>query len=183
MKASFWGAALLLFYATVAVGQDRAPMAKAELQNSQGELVGIATLAESANGVRIVAHVQNLPPGYHGFHIHEVGKCDPPDFKSAGEHFNPTSAEHGLADPKGPHAGDLPNLLVAPDGTGVMVTETPLLTLKTGQNSLFHTGGTALVVHAQPDDHRTNPSGSSGDRLACGVISRATPGVEGRARP
>jgi Cu-Zn family superoxide dismutase len=177
MKASFWGAALLLFCTTVAFGQDKVSMAKATLHNSQGELVGIATLAESANGVRIVAHVQNLPPGYHGLHIHEVGKCEPPAFKSAGEHFDPTKAEHGLADPKGPHAGDLPNLLVAPDGTGVIVTETPLLTLRAGQNSLFQTAGTALVIHAQPDDHRTDPSGGSGDRLACGVIGRAIPGM------
>jgi superoxide dismutase, Cu-Zn family len=177
MKASWWGAALLLFCTTVAFGQDKAPMAKAELRNGQGELVGIATLAESINGVRIVAQVQNLSPGYHGLHVHEVGKCDPPDFKSAGEHFNPTKAEHGLADPKGPHAGDLPNILIAPDGTGVIVTETPLLTLKAGQNSLLQAAGTALVIHAKPDDHRADPSGGSGDRLACGVISRATPSM------
>ena len=175
MKASLWVAAWILFGSALAFGQAKLPMAKAELHNSQGELVGIATFTEGSNGVKIVAHVRNLSPGYRGFHIHEVGKCDPPDFASAGEHFNPYESSHGLADPKGPHAGDLPNLLVAPDGTGVIVTESMLLTLGEGKNSLFHPNGTALVIHVHADDHRTDPSGKAGDRLACGVISRGSP--------
>jgi Cu-Zn family superoxide dismutase len=152
-------------------------MAKAELHNSQGQLVGIATMTEGINGVTVVAHVQNLPPGYHGFHIHQTGKCEAPDFKSAGEHFNPQRTEHGLADPKGPHAGDLPNLLIAPDGVGTIVTQAPMVSLKEGKNSLFHNAGTALVVHSEPDDLVTNPSGESGDRIACGVIAKAAPAM------
>jgi superoxide dismutase, Cu-Zn family len=177
MRAAMLTAAVALFCSTVAFGQAKAPMAKAELHNSQGQLVGVATLTEGINGVTIVAHVQNLPPGYHGFHIHQTGKCEAPDFKSAGEHFNPQKAEHGLADPKGPHAGDLPNLLVAPDGVGTIVTQAPMVSLKEGKNSLFHSSGTALVVHSEPDDHVTNPSGESGDRLACGVIAKAAPAM------
>lgn len=175
MKTRFLVVVWVLFCSTLAFGQAKAPMAKAELHNSQGELVGFATFTEGVNGVKIVAHVRNLSPGYRGFHIHEVGKCDPPEFASAGEHFNPYEASHGLADPKGPHAGDLPNLLVAPDGTGVIVTETMLVTLGEGKNSLLQPNGTALVVHVHADDHRTDPSGKAGDRMACGVISRASP--------
>ena len=177
MRATVLTAMIGLFCSVMAFGQARAPMAKAELHNNQGQLVGIATLTEGANGVTIVAHVQNLPPGYHGFHIHETGKCQVPDFKSAGEHFNPQGTAHGLADPKGPHAGDLPNLLVAPDGVGMIVTQAPLVTLQEGKNSLFHSEGTALVIHSKPDDFHTNPSGESGDRLACGVITKATPAM------
>jgi superoxide dismutase, Cu-Zn family len=177
MRATVLAAIIGLFCGVMAFGQAKAPMAKAELHNSQGQLVGIATLTEGANGVTIMAHVQNLPPGYHGFHIHEMGQCQTPDFKSAGEHFNPQGTEHGLADPKGPHAGDLPNLLVAPDGVGMIVTQAPLVTLKEGKNSLFHSQGTALVIHSKPDDLRTDPSGEAGDRLACGVVTKAAPAM------
>jgi Cu-Zn family superoxide dismutase len=114
MRAMVLTAAIALLCTTAGFGQAKTPMAKAELHNTQGQLVGIATLTEGANGVSVVAQVQNLPPGYHGFHIHQTGKCEAPEFKSAGEHFNPQGAEHGLADPKGPHAGDLPNLLGPP---------------------------------------------------------------------
>jgi superoxide dismutase, Cu-Zn family len=175
MKGTVLVTAIWLICTAVAFGQDRLQMAKAELHNGQGELVGIATLTETTDGVRVVAHVHNLPAGYHGFHIHEVGKCEPPGFKSAGEHFNPQRTPHGLKEPKGGHGGDLPNLLVGPDGTGVLVAYAPVVTLRADQNSLFHGGGTAFIVHSQPDDQLTNPSGNSGDRLACGVITRATP--------
>jgi superoxide dismutase, Cu-Zn family len=175
MKITLFVTAIWLACTAIAFGQDRLPMAKAELHNGQGELVGIVTLAETTDGVRVVAQVHNLPTGYHGFHIHEVGKCEPPGFKSAGEHFNPYGAPHGLKEPKGSHAGDLPNLLVAPDGTGVLVAYAPVVTLRADQNSLFHGGGTAFIVHSQPDDQLTNPSGNSGDRIACGVITRAPP--------
>jgi superoxide dismutase, Cu-Zn family len=176
-KTTLFVAAIWLTCTTIAFGQDRVSMGKADLHNGQGQLVGIVTLAETINGVRVVAQVYGLPPGYHGFHIHEVGKCEPPSFKSAGEHFNPHGTQHGLKAPKGIHAGDLPNLLVAPDGTGVLVAYAPLATLMAGRNSLFHDGGTAVIVHSQPDDQWTDPSGDSGDRLACGVVTRAAPGT------
>jgi len=153
-------------------------MAKGEPNNGQGKLVGIATLAEAIDGVRVVAQVYGLQPGHHGFHIHEVAKCEPPGFKSAGEHIDPYSAHHSLKQPKGFHAGDLPNLLVALDGIGVLVAYVPLATLRAGENSLFHNGGTAVIVHSQSDDQRTDPScDTAGDRLACGVVTRATPGT------
>jgi Cu-Zn family superoxide dismutase len=145
-------------------------IAKAKLHNSKGEQVGMATLIEGTDGVRIALQVYNLPPGLHGFHIHEVGKCEKPEFKSAGGHFNPHGKNHGLKNPEGPHVGDLPNLLVEPDGTATVTVLAPLVTLGSGKNSLFHPGGTALVIHAGPDDQMTNPSGNSGGRIACGVI-------------
>jgi Cu-Zn family superoxide dismutase len=115
--------------------------------------------------------VNNLPPGKHGFHIHAVGKCDPPDFQSAGGHFNPFGKKHGLKNPEGPHAGDLPNLEVGPDGKGKLETTVGGLTLgKEGLATLFGSNGTAVVIHAGPDDEKTDPAGNSGARIACGVI-------------
>jgi Cu-Zn family superoxide dismutase len=157
----------------VAYGQANSFMAKAELRNAQGETIGFATLTESSDGVTVVAHVHGLKPGAHAFHIHAVGKCSLPDFKSAGDHFNPFGAEHGLMDPQGAHAGDLPNLLIGPGGTGTVVTFAPLVTLASGKkNSLFHAEGTAFIVHEEPDDYRTEPSGDAGGRVACGVITK-----------
>ena len=146
--------------------------AKAELNNSKGENIGIATLVEGIYGVLITINVWNLPPGLHGFHIHEAGKCEPPDFKTAGGHYNPYGRKHGLKNPEGQHSGDSPNLLVGPDGTGTQVILFPLVTLGDGTNSLFHQGGTALVIHASADDQITDSSGNSGARIACGVISK-----------
>jgi len=176
-KTTLFVAAIWLTCTAVALGQDTVPMAKAALHNGQGELVGIVTLAETLDGVRVVAQVSGLRPGYHGFHIHEAGKCEPPGFTSAGAHFNPDAAHHGLWGLYGFHAGDLPNLLVAPDGTGVLIAYAPHATLRAGPHSLFQDGGTAVIVHRQPDDQRTDPSGDSGDRLACGVVTRAAPGT------
>jgi Cu-Zn family superoxide dismutase len=146
--------------------------AKADLINSKGENVGIATLVEGTDGVLVTINVWDLPPGFHGFHIHEVGKCEPPDFKSAGAHFNPFGKKHGLKNPAGQHAGDSPNLQVGTDGTGTAIILFPLVRLGGGSNSLFHPGGTALVIHAMKDDQMTDPSGDSGARIACGVISK-----------
>ena len=118
--------------------------------------------------------VSNLTPGDHGIHIHNVGKCDGPDFKTAGGHFNPTSAHHGIhnaQDPK-PHLGDLANLTVKPDGRASASFILSGVTLSDGANSLFHDGGTAIVIHAKADDLMSDPSGNSGDRIACGVIEK-----------
>jgi Cu-Zn family superoxide dismutase len=145
-------------------------MAQAELQNAQGQIVGLVTFTAGSNGVMVVAHVHHLEPGYHGFHIHETGKCTPPDFKSAGDHFNPFGAKHGLMAPNGRHAGDMPNLLVGPDGTGTLVTYAALVTLGSGANSLFHAEGTALVIHQGTDDLKSDPAGDAGSRVACGQI-------------
>ena len=150
----------------------RVATAKADLVDSKGAPVGTAKLKETHQGVSLVLEVSNLPPGVHGFHIHGVGKCDPPDFKSAGGHFNPEGKKHGWENPEGHHAGDLRNLTVGPDGKAKVKVEVTGVTLGDGANSLFHSQGTALVIHADPDDNKTDPAGNAGARIACGVISK-----------
>jgi len=146
--------------------------AVAELRNPQGATVGEATLEEVEDGVRIRFEASDLPPGPHGFHIHETGDCTAPTFESAGGHFNPTNASHGLEDPDGPHLGDLPNIEVGVNGmVTVDVIARGVTLADTGETSLLAGDGTALVVHADPDDNVTDPAGNAGDRIACGVIS------------
>jgi superoxide dismutase, Cu-Zn family len=144
--------------------------ARADIRNANNQPAGMATLTEAPGGVRIVVEAKGLPPGAHGLHVHEAGKCEPPKFTSAGEHFNPEKKQHGTLNPSGPHAGDLPNITIGPDGTGRQDTTTPRLTLASGPTSLFDADGSAIVIHAAPDDYKTDPTGNSGDRIACGVI-------------
>ena len=144
----------------------------AVLMNASGQTVGTAQLSETAAGVRVAVSAQGLPAGVHGIHIHAVGTCTPPDFASAGGHFNPTAAQHGLRNPAGAHAGDLPNMTVAANGTASYATSTARVTLGAGAASLFDADGSALVIHADPDDEVTDPTGNSGGRIACGVIVR-----------
>lgn len=146
--------------------------ATAELRDGQGRVVGTARALQDTAGVRITVEVRGMPPGPHGIHLHAVGTCTPPDFASAGPHFNPAGMRHGLENPEGAHAGDFPNLDVAADGTGSAVFVNARVTLGVGLHSLFDADGTALVVHAAPDDQRTDPSGASGGRLACGIFRR-----------
>ena len=162
-----------LVVAAVAVGFAQAPQkATATLKNAQGVEVGTATIAPTTRGtaVTINASLSKLPPGTHGIHIHTVGKCEAPDFATAGGHFNPASKQHGKDNPNGAHAGDLANFDVAADGTGKISYTVPGVTL--ADASLFHAGGTALVIHASADDYKTDPSGNSGARIACGVIQK-----------
>jgi superoxide dismutase, Cu-Zn family len=147
--------------------------AVAELKNPQGQSVGVARFTQVGTAVRIVLEAKGLPAGPHGVHVHAVGKCDPPDFSSAGGHFNPLGRAHGALNPQGSHAGDLPNLTVAPDGNGRMETTTEQLTLGSGATSVWDADGSALVVHAAADDFKTDPTGNSGGRIACGVIVKA----------
>jgi len=150
-----------------------AQRAQAGLVDAKGSPIGSASFIEQRQNVRIELTVTALPPGRHGVHLHAVGTCDGPDFASAGGHFNPTGALHGVANPKGPHAGDLPNLDVGSDGRGTLVAFTSLVSLAPGASqSLLRTGGTAIVVHASPDDDKTDPSGNTGARIACGVIKK-----------
>jgi Cu-Zn family superoxide dismutase len=149
-----------------------AKKAKADLLNAKGAPVGTATFSQKSNGVQLDLKVFNLSPGLHGFHIHAVGRCEAPDFKSAGPHFNPEGKQHGWDNPLGHHLGDLQNLNVGPGGDAKIRIVVPDVTLGEGSKSLFHEGGTALVIHEKPDDGKTDPAGNAGPRIACGVIIR-----------
>lgn len=148
--------------------------AHAELKNAQGTTVGTAKFKSTANGVKVSVKVSQLTPGEHGIHIHTVGKCEAPAFSTAGGHFNPTGAHHGAknAQEPHPHVGDLDNLNVGQNGKASTTFTITGATLADGQNSLFHEGGTALVIHGKADDLMSDPSGNSGERVACGVIEK-----------
>jgi len=173
MKRLAWIFALLILIGGTGYGQPKVgdPAGSATIINSKGEAVGSATLTQGPHSVTIAVEVSRLPPGLHGIHIHAIGKCDPPDFQTAGGHFNPFGKKHGLKAPEGPHAGDLPNLEVGPDGKGKIEGTVGGLTLgKEGLAVLLDSNGTAVVIHAGPDDETTDPAGNSGARIACGVI-------------
>ena len=146
--------------------------AKIQLTNREGDSVGTLTLAVASDGIRFTGRLHDLPAGRLGIHIHENGKCDAPDFQSAGAHFNPTGRQHGKKNPQGRHAGDLDNLDVDQSGFADVSFVASGVTLQAGETSLLKPGGTSLVIHADPDDLDTDPSGNSGDRIACGVITR-----------
>jgi Cu-Zn family superoxide dismutase len=149
-----------------------AQSAHADIVNAAGQKIGTATFAAAAGAVRIDVDVTQLPPGTHGIHIHAVGKCEGPDFKTAGGHFNPAGKKHGKDNPEGAHNGDLLNLEVAADGHGSASLLDAAVTLGDGPISLFQPAGTAIVIHAGPDDYKTDPAGNSGARIACGVVQK-----------
>jgi superoxide dismutase, Cu-Zn family len=145
---------------------------KVELKDLQGGAIGTATLkAAAGGGVSIALDVRNLAPGEHAFHVHQVAKCEPP-FQTAGPHFNPDAKKHGLQNPDGAHAGDMTNITVGADGTAKVTLVNKQVTLGPGPNSLFANGGTSLVIHAKPDDMKTDPAGNAGDRIACGLVTK-----------
>ena len=159
------------------VGNDVAGNAMAGVPQSfdftggDGALLGTVTVSEDPSGVMMNVSAVAMPVGVHGIHLHEKGLCEGPKFASAGAHWNPGAKQHGRDNPAGPHAGDLANLIVAPDGTAK--SSIPVAGVKTasGAMMLADADGTALVVHAKPDDYKTDPSGDSGDRIACAVLA------------
>ena len=136
------------------------------LINSAGQVIGSVRAWQTAGGVSFRISATGLPHGLHGLHVHSVGSCEPPDFAGAGPHWNPLGKKHGLNNPAGPHAGDLPNVEVAANGVLTATVTVPGASMA----NLLDADGAALVLHAQPDDNMTDPSGNSGARIACAVI-------------
>jgi Cu-Zn family superoxide dismutase len=156
--------------ATAANAKGDQDTARASIVDRDGKRVGLVTLTATPAGTIVNGEFTGLPAGIHGFHVHAVGKCEPP-FDSAGPHFNPSSTHHGVAVGPG-HAGDLPNLFVSDSGRVHVEFFAPELSIRNGDRTVFDADGSALVVHAKRDDYKTDPSGDSGDRIACGVIER-----------
>lgn len=151
-------------------GAELRPAASAELRDPGGRMVARAHVNEMGDGIHVRIDAAGLAPGSYGAHLHITGRCDQPGFVSAGAHWNPTGRRHGARNPRGSHLGDLPNLEISASGTGRIDFHVPRARLRGGGAALLDGDGAAVVIHAGPDDYRTDPSGNSGARIACGVL-------------
>jgi len=168
-----WLATVILLAAPErAEDASNAQRASAVLKDTSSKEVGRAVFTATPSGALLDLNLTAAQPGVHALHIHAVGKCEPPDFKSAGPHFNPDQTKHGIMSPEGPHAGDLPNIHVPADGKLEVEFLDPVVTLSR-EAALLDADGSSIVIHASPDDYKTDPAGNSGDRIACGVITAA----------
>lgn len=192
MIATVGGALLILLLAMPFGANAAAEQAGGVLVDGSGNAIGSVQLTQTANGVVVAVNIANssvVKPGAHGIHFHAIGRCDGPDFTSAGAHFNPTNKQHGAQNANGAHAGDLPNFTVGPgtaSGSGyTYTTTTTMISLSPGAAGIFDTDGVALVIHANPDDERTDPTGNSGGRIACAAIvpAASVAATSGPARP
>ena len=143
--------------------------ARATIRDSAGRELGSVAIQDTVGGMIVTGNLRGLPPGPHAIHLHMTGLCEPP-FESAGDHWNPTNRQHGAENPQGPHFGDMPNITVSEDSSATIRVMTPGGALR-GSTRLLDEDGASVVVHAGPDDYRTDPSGDSGDRIACGAVS------------
>lgn len=171
MRTPLFMAIIASLSATAAYSATKTVSASATLAKADGTVAGSAVFTQRKNGVWLKVNVTGVEPGKHGIHLHMVGQCKAPDFSSAGSHWNPTHKMHGLESAQGSHMGDLPNIDVDAKGKGKLETLIHGATLDSGATGLLDSDGTALVVHAASDDNRTDPSGNSGGRVACGVVT------------
>jgi|SRR5690625_2556003 len=163
---------ILMIVCLVGCFADEKQIYEIDIHDGSGDKIGDATFKEVSDGVNIHVKVEGLSKGFHGIHIHEQPKCEGPDFISAGDHLNPDDKKHGLMHPKGSHLGDLPNIEVDDKGKVDVELLLPKATLKEGRYSLLQKDGTALIIHSEQDDGLSQPSGESGERIACGVLKK-----------
>ncbi|MGH6793116.1 MAG: superoxide dismutase family protein [Methyloceanibacter sp.] len=164
-------AAVVIGALTLATPGFAADTASAVLKDAKGNEVGQVTLTEVPTGVLLSLDLAGFPAGDHALHIHAVGKCEPPKFESAGPHFNPENKEHGLKNPKGPHAGDMPNIHI-PDGGKLKIEVLNQMVTLSGENALLDDDGSAIVIHEGTDDYTSDPAGHAGNRLACAAVTK-----------